>query len=159
MHAPANRSLHSSGEGDKQGGGPPCFAFFWVLFLATQEKYQRSLVLGQGTAPRFPVTLRLWATRSKPYDCGKTRPSPRVDPSGFPLRSRLTPLPITPQALPDHASARSRPGREVALREKCRAACGVACFFVSAAPLLPCSRALRASGLFHVKHPLRRKRC
>ena len=47
----------------------------------------------------FPVTLRLWATRSKPYDCGETRPGPHVDLPGFPLRSRLTPLPITPQAL------------------------------------------------------------
>ena len=51
-------------------------------------------------AQRFQITPRLWATRSKPYDCGKTRPGPRRDPSGFSLRSRLTPLPMTARALP-----------------------------------------------------------
>ena len=94
-------------------------------FLRGREKYQRPFVPVEGneTAPMGSppepsasasggerpgqgegygacvdvVTLRLWATRSKPYDCGKTRPGPRRDPSGFPLRSRLTPLPITPQ--------------------------------------------------------------
>ena len=52
------------------------------------------------TAQRFSITPRLWATRSKPYDCGKTRPGPGRVPSGFPLRSRLSPLPMTAQRFP-----------------------------------------------------------